>query len=68
MGEDEKIELVEHSRYIVLDLLRETGILMEEEKQKNGEDSYRYNRLKKKYESLQYTQDLLVNNIRELLS
>lgn len=68
MGEDEKIELVEHSRYIVLDLLRETGILMEEEKQKNGEDSYRYNRLKKKYESLQYTQDLLVSNIRELLS
>lgn len=68
MGEDEKVELVEHSRYIVLDLLRETGILMEEEKQKNGEDSYKYNRLKKKYESLQYTQDLLVNNIRELLS
>lgn len=68
MGEDEKVELVEHSRYIVLDLLRETGILMEEEKQKNGEDSYRYNRLKKRYESLQYTQDLLVNNIRELLS
>lgn len=68
MGENEKVELVEHSRYIVLDLLRETGILMEEEKQKNGEDSYRYNRLKKKYESLQYTQDLLVNNIRELLS
>lgn len=68
MGENEKVELVEHSRYIVLDLLRETGILMEEEKQKNGEDSYRYNRLKRKYESLQYTQDLLVNNIRELLS
>lgn len=68
MGENEKVELVEHSRYIVLDLLRETGILMEEEKQKNGEDSYRYNRLKRKYESLQYTQNLLVNNIRELLS
>lgn len=68
MGEDEKVELVEHSRYIVLDLLRETGILMEEEKQENGEDSYRYNKLKKKYESLQYAHDLLVNNIRELLS
>lgn len=68
MGEDEKVELAEHSRYIVLDLLRETRILMEEEKQENGEDSYRYNRLKKKYESLQYAQELLVNNIRELLS
>lgn len=65
---DENVELVENSRYIVLGFLRETSILMEEEEQENGKDSNRYNKLRATYESLQYTQELLADKIRELIS
>lgn len=64
---DMEVTDIEYARYIILNLLKNTGVLIEVEKKENGVKTMTYKRLCKEFQAIKYVESLLIEQLRNLL-